>query len=363
MKRILFITPFSPSNQGVGVSYTSQLLSKLAETCKIDVVLFHYISDNTYIPDNDNITIIRSEVVSNVYKVSGLLSLFFFFPLFTSRFSWKVCNFLKKRIKAVHYDFIYFDFSQTFSYAQFLNHPNKILMSHDVIEQRYARKGSKLLWWVKATERRLLTKGVVFTFSEKDCGLMKKEYHINNSFNTTFFLNKNVHEATPQVCENYFVFFGEWSRYENYESLCWFLDYVYDKLKSDYHYKIIGRGMPLDIENRLKKYPNIEYLGFLDNPYPIISNAKAEIAPLHYGAGVKVKCVEALACGTPIIGTEVAFEGIIESNKEFLILANTPEEYVNAINNINISVENKQKMKFDFVATYNNKRLLNYING
>ena len=60
-------------------------------------------------------------------------------------------------------------------------------------------------------------------------------------------------------------------------------------------------------------------LGFVDNPYKIMSESLGLIAPLFHGAGIKVKVIESLACGTPVIGTEVAFEGIDFIENKYLI--------------------------------------------
>ena len=43
------------------------------------------------------------------------------------------------------------------------------------------------------------------------------------------------------------------------------------------------------------------------------------IAPLFHGAGVKVKAIEALALGTPVLGTEVTFEGLPDMHQDVLI--------------------------------------------
>lgn len=57
------------------------------------------------------------------------------------------------------------------------------------------------------------------------------------------------------------------------------------------------------------------------------------IAPLKKGAGVKVKVVVTLTTGTPVIGTDVAFEGI-EDNSNITLFkhATTIEEYINILN-------------------------------
>ena len=364
MKRLLIITPFTPDNQGRGISPTSLLLAELSKEHIVDLVYFRYPEDSPFVSDYDNVHVLKEYIVTRGLKIRGVIKHPFLFPLFTSRHNGKAVSFLQEQLKKVKYDFVYFDFSQTFSYAAYLDHPNKILMSHDVIAQKYSRMKTYLRPWAVWSERRLLKKGtVVFTFSEKDCELIRKLYKVN-SYSTTFFLHPNVINAEPKEASNYFVFFGSWAREENCEALAWFMDNVYERIHNDISFKVIGGGkMPETLKQRISSKSNIEYLGFVDNPYEVIANARAEIAPLHMGAGVKVKCVEALGSGTPIIGTEVAFEGIGDQYRNAMFLANKPEEFVNIINSFDYSLEKKKQLKRFFIDNYNNKSILEYINS
>ena len=362
MRRILLITPYTPDNQGRGVSPTSRLLQEITKTSQVDMVYFRYKEDKEYIPINSNIRVIKDVLVDNVYKVMGLLQKPFLFPIFTPRYSRSIARFLREQVKRESYDFIYFDFSQTFSYAADIKHPNKIFMSHDVMYQRYSRERTYCLPWVKLSEKSILKYAdKIFTFSSKDCDIIKSLYGLEST-PTNFFLSDIVLDATPNKVDDYFVFFGSWGRPDNSESLTWFLDNVAEKVKGQFHYKIIGGGMPVTLKKRIAANTDFEYLGFVEDPYPIIANAKAEIAPLHFGAGVKVKCVESLACGTSIIGTEVAFEGIITPVEGTMLLANTSEEYINYMKTICESISDKQNHKTQFLASYENKEILNYIN-
>lgn len=356
MKRLLFICPFSPAKHHAGVVYTRQLLEKMAQLCRVDIIYFCYKDDDEYVPC-DNVNVIRKIVINKSYKILGTLSLPWVFPIFTARFNWKVCRFLKKQVVNSNYDFVYFDFSQSFAYSLFVKHPHKILMAHDVMAQKYSRMKTYLRPWAVMSERRILKQGTVFTFSEKDCALIKNLYGIT-SYPTTFFLSPEVQSAIPEPTEDYFVFFGGWVREENYESIEWFVNNVNPHIVN-VNYKIIGGGLPQRLKDHLPG--SFEYLGFVNNPYPIIANAKAEIAPLRKGAGVKVKCIDALGCGTPVIGTDVAFEGIPHEFDEFMIRATTVNDYVLAINSLNQTIEERIKFKRSFIEQYNRKTILNYI--
>ncbi len=363
MKRLLLITPFTPDNQGRGISPTSLLLAELSKEHSVDLVYFRYPGDKPYVSDYENVHVLKEYIVTMWQKIIGIIKHPFLFPLFTSRHNEEAVSFLREQVLKVKYDFIYFDFSQTFSYAAYLDHPNKIMMSHDVIAQKYSRMKTYLRPWAVWTERRLLKKGtVVFTFSEKDCELIRELYKVN-SYSTTFFLNPNVINAEPTDKSNYYVFFGDWGRIENREALEWFIDNVYPKLSKEISFKVIGGGRMPEVLKQKITQPNIEYLGFVDDPYKLIANARAEIAPLHMGAGVKVKCVEALGSGTPIIGTEVAFEGIGDNYRNAMFMANKPEEFLNIINSFDYSLEKKKQLKRFFIDNYNNKQILEYING
>ena len=234
-------------------------------------------------------------------------------------------------------------------------------MAHDVIVQKYERKG----WapkWACWSEKMIYSKAQnIFTFSHKDSCLLKQKYGLEST-PTSFFLQKESIDAVPQISkERYFVFYGAWGRNVNYESLEWFVDNVMPKLENNIRFKIIGKGLPAHIVKKVEAYANIEQLGFVDNPYQIIANALALISPLHDGAGVKVKVIESLACGTPVIGTPLSFEGIDDIYSSFMFIADSPLDFVKTICGISFTTEEKVSFKEKFIKTYNKKPILNFL--
>lgn len=361
MKRILFLTAFNPSKTAAGNNYSRQLLENLSSRFLIDVISFRNDDVDIYKSPNSNIRILRSIKMNSISKIFGVLQCPLFFPLFTGRFRWTLVKYFRTVIKENCYDYIYFDFSQVFIYSLFLNHVSTIHMAHDVIGQKYERKG----WfpaWTRWSENKMYAKAQnVFTFSHKDSNLLKEKYGIEST-PTSFFLQKESIEAMPlQDNEIYYVFYGAWGRNVNYESLEWFLDNVMPRLDASKKFKIIGRGLPKHVVEKVEKFNNIEQLGFVDNPYQVIANAQALISPLHDGAGVKVKVIESLACGTPIIGTKLSFEGIDDIYSSFMHIAETPEDYMKCICDDVISLDEKRDFKNMFIKTYDHKPILDYL--
>lgn len=362
MKKILFITPFTPSNKDAGANYTKQLLENLSTNNLIDLIYFRYSEDEDYLAPNPNI-IIRKIINNNLlFKLINLIFLPILFPLFTVRFNWLILYQIKCLIKKNSYDIIYFDFSQTFLYAYFIKTPKKILMSHDVITQRFEREKSYFISWIKLSEKFLLKqKNVkIFTFSQKDSELIKKHYNIKSEI-TNFFLPKDIIELTTNKVSDYFVLFAMWKRPDNYKSIEWLLMHVFPSIKSKVI--IIGGGMPEHLKKQLDRFSNIEYLGFVENPYPLIAKSKALLAPIFNGAGVKVKVIETLACGTPVIGTDIAFEGIEKKYSDFMYFANTANEFIYFIRNINTDLNEKENYKKNFLNNYTDYPIIRYING
>ena len=360
MKRVLLVTPYNLTRKEVGGAFTYQFCERLSESCKIDVILYQYEGDVLDNPNPENVDVISAKKIGNLDKLLSWLQCPCYHPLFTSRYSIRMINFINRNIKEKGYDFVVFDYSQTFAMAKAIKHPHKLLIAHDVIYQRFEREGSKLINWIKWSEGKLV-KGSekLYAFSDKDCKLIEKLYGEPCDC-TPVFIKKHILATKPTKCENYHVFFADWGRKDNSESLEWFLDNVAHHIKET-QFKVIGGGLSQNLKNKLGAYSNFEYLGFVDNPYPMIANAKSEISPLHKGAGIKVKCLEALACGTPVIGTEIAFEGIDTSFRKYLLLADEPKQYINLISDSNFSVQEKQQIKEEFIKGYGQKSIVNYI--
>ena len=157
------------------------------------------------------------------------------------------------------------------------------------------------------------------------------------------------------VFDNRFCFYGAWNRAENTECLEWFLHSVYPRITTDFHFVVIGGGMSEFLQGKLKSYKNFSYLGFVDDPVKEITQCQALIAPLHKGAGVKVKVIDALSSGTCVIGTKVAFEGIEDNEKNRLFfMAESPDAFAAILNNWrNVSAVQKQAAADEFFARYN----------
>lgn len=363
MKHFLFLTPYVPSSRAGGENFTRLLLEKLSMNNKIDLIYYRYGDDPVYKCPNDNVRVMKEIINSTVVKLKHALLYPTMHPIFTIRFDRGLLAYVKQLMAENKYDLLYLDHSQMFLYGKYFPEVKKLLMAHDVMAQRFSRRGnwlSKKL--ILGGEGGLMKMPIstVFTFSEKDNRIVKEAYGLD-ALSTNFFLDQMVIDAVPNQVDKRIVFFGKWKRPDNFDGLKWFFDNVYDKISKDLTISIVGKWLPEQFEARLKELKNVEYLGFVDNPYNMIANSMATISPIFTGAGVKVKVVESLACGTPVIGNDIAFEGIAETYKDFMLHADTPEEYAKQINDMAISLDARQQYKKYFMENYTKQSIVKYI--
>jgi glycosyltransferase involved in cell wall biosynthesis len=347
MRRILVVTAFVPSRIGAGENFTRQMINDLSAFNHIDLIYFKYHADKDYVRESENVSIIKVYSNNTIIKIINFLSFPFLFPLFTVRFNLFRMLYIKKLIRKSGYHCILLDFSQTFLFGRFIRNLPVILNCHDVIAQRYSRIYYGFFLPLVRTSERFVLKGrnyKIFNHSEKDSILLNQIYSIKSEV-TSLYFDEEVLKTIPAITDTYFVFFANWKRRDNLSGLIWFLNYVQPSLGDDLKFVVIGSGLTFKMEKRLTELNNFQYLGFVDNPYPVISNAAALISPLFTGAGIKVKVMEALACGTPVIGTHIAFEGVSLIFNKFMIQANTSEEFISALNGFRNDIGQKQELK------------------
>jgi len=351
MKSILFITAFPPNNKSGGQIFTLNLLKELSNKYIIDLIYFSY--KNHTVDENLSVNSVTSFDVSNINCFRSFTK----HPIFTRRFNKAILQYLNNVIS--RYDIVFFDYTQVGLYSLYLKHPCKVIRCHDVMAQKFSRKDKIFKSWVKHTENKIL-KSVhkIFVLTDKDADIVKKEYNFEAYFTHERIREFDFYDFTET--DKTFVFFGLWSRPENLDSLIWFIRNVLPLVKTDIGIKftVIGDGLS---EKLIKKYispkENIEYLGFVDEPLDIIYKSRALIAPLFTGAGVKVKVIDAFTVGTPVIGTEITFEGL-PFMEDLTLLANEPEKYAEIINNFSaLSAKEKQKRAQIFRQLYDNNHL------
>jgi len=105
------------------------------------------------------------------------------------------------------------------------------------------------------------------------------------------------------------VFHGLLSAKQNYEAAKLIVEYIAPKVK-DARFLIIGRSPPLWLKTRSETQENVVILGYVPRIEEYIMAADVCIVPLWSGSGTRLKVVEYLAAGKPLVTTAKGCEGI-----------------------------------------------------
>ena len=362
-EKILYITAYVPHKAAAGEKNTMIMLNDLASKYDVDLIYFKYDYDKPYEPERQNVNPIKIIRNSSKVKIWGILNYPFIHPVFSIRFNWALARYINRLVKENNYKTVILNHSNVFLFGKYIDASvPKILFCHDVIAQRVIRSSSWLVQKICIASERFglkMPNAHVFSFSQKDCDMLKQMYGIDAHLCLDY-IDDQIIQKEPKQIGNYYTLFGDWTRKENLDGAKWLINKVITLLKAPIDIKIIGRGFPVELANASGN-AKLDVMGFVDDPYQIISDSKAMLTPLFNGAGIKVKVIESLACGTPVIGTDIAFEGLPKGFDQFMILCNDEKSFANAIDSVDMKIAERLKTKNDFIKAYTQDSITNYI--
>lgn len=362
-KKVLFLTAFLPNAAAAAEKNSMILIKELSDYFDVDVVYFKYGDQNDYIPEADNIRVLRVIENSTKFKLMNALRYPIYHPMFTIRYNSNILGWLQNEVDKNKYSAIVYEHNQMFIYARKLRTDAvHILYAYDIMAQRISRSSNKLMAaFGKFSERESfdVPNSYLFTVSKKDSELVREIYHIDSRYALAY-IEKQVKDVVPTEVKDEYCFIGKWSRADNLDGVIWFYDIIAPHIKKPVVINIIGKNFPQDKISCTNPMVKTNFTGFVDNPYPIIANCRAMLAPLFTGAGVKQKVFESIACGTPVIGTEIAFEGLPKKYSNMMLLANDVDSYMKAMD-VDIPIEERKRIKKVFVEDYTSETIPQFL--
>lgn len=145
----------------------------------------------------------------------------------------------------------------------------------------------------------------------------------------------------PSMASIGFIGSLEWE--PNLEGLKWFVEEVWPTVyqahpKCQFH--VAGKNPPEWMHTW--DVPGMTFHGMVENATAFIQDVHLFIVPLLSGSGMRLKVIEAMAVKKCVVSTSIGAEGIhIEDGKD-IVLADTAEEMVFALNNL---LDNPEKSK------------------
>lgn len=202
-----------------------------------------------------------------------------------------------------------------------------ILYEHDVTTQMVTRRalhesGLRKLFWLRE-QRRLSVEepalcnqyDLVCTLSAKDARLLVdlgvESPKVQRVVPFALRAEEQGVWADPGGSPPCLLFIGAMARYENVEAVRRLVRNILPMVTREFpdlRIKVVG-GNSESIAQELGNVPGVRFTGFVPSIYRETLECHLAVFPLTLGAGVKIKVLEAMAWGMPVVTTPVGAEG------------------------------------------------------
>ncbi len=208
------------------------------------------------------------------------------------------------------------------------------------LQDIYARRTSGLL---RSAERKLLTDcDAHVTVSDRDLQLLRgmvpqiRAQVIENGVDVGLYTP--LRDAEEEACRCV-LFVGSMDFHPNIDAATYFAREVWPKIHTqtpDLQFVIVG-SRPVAAVRELTKIPGVVVTGTVEDVRPYYRKARAAVAPLRIAGGTRLKILEAMAAGIPVVATQIGAEGLeIKPDHDFLV-GDTPDQMAAAVSRLHAS--------------------------
>jgi glycosyltransferase involved in cell wall biosynthesis len=138
--------------------------------------------------------------------------------------------------------------------------------------------------------------------------------------------------SAPTKVESRLVFSGRMDFKPNFQGAIWFIDKVLPLVRErnpKAHIVIAGSNPIAELKNR--ECDGVQITGYVPDLRRELAQAQLFVAPLISGGGFKNKVLEAIAAGTPVVGTALATEFLPQEISRAVLTADNASEFAQLI--------------------------------
>jgi len=116
----------------------------------------------------------------------------------------------------------------------------------------------------------------------------------------------------------------------NYEAMKWFVQEIFPKILLQLpETQLLITGDHADLP--FPHSHNVKLVGYVDDIKSMVASSRLSIVPLLTGGGTRLKILEAMAIGIPVVATSKGAEGLNAVSGEHLLVADSPDEFADAV--------------------------------
>jgi len=352
--KALMVSPTSPwpANMGSRIRIY-HALKVLSSSCDVTFVALVEEADRSEIevarPFCSELHIVEKRLASRPFV--AIRSLFSRYPYRVVKFHNKnLRNLLGQLLASDSYDIVWVHFLNMFSHLPSAL-PQRLLTvldQHNADELMwvpYRRRGSlwnrtfarQNIWKLRGFQRKVLKRvDVVLSVSGAEAEFMRERspvscdvWTVPNGVDVEFF--QPGHEAKRPG--HRIVFCGSMDVTMNADAALRFANGIFPLVRRrcpSAEFWVVGRR-PGGAVKQLAERDGIVVTGTVEDVRPYYEQARVLVAPFRYGAGTKLKIMEAMAMGVPVVSTDVGCHGIDVAHGRHLLIENEDEGFARAV--------------------------------
>jgi GT2 family glycosyltransferase/glycosyltransferase involved in cell wall biosynthesis len=246
-------------------------------------------------------------------------------------------------------DVLQIDYTQMAHFVTASRHILTVLTEHDVSFLSLYRRFQRRPWsWRKIEDWIIFLKmfnyelamcrrfDLLLTVTEREEGFLRSylpDRRISSAAPTgvdvTYYQPRPQREARSGTV----LFVGYLRHTPNVEAAIYLAREILPRIKKLYpavQLTIVGGGAPPEVRE-LARDPSVQVTGYVEDVRDFYRSHAVLAAPILTGAGVRVKVLEAMAAGIPVVTTTIGAEGIRCQEGRDLLIADTPDQFATAV--------------------------------
>ncbi len=187
---------------------------------------------------------------------------------------------------------------------------------------------------------------LLIAFTDRDLGKFRKLGYHNGAITSPIGIELKQYQPVVKPDTSLSItFIGALDWMPNSEALNWFLKNVWNRVHAihpEFELHVAGRNCPDSIKNL--RLPKVVIHGEVEDSNKFINNHPVMVVPLLSGSGMRVKILEGMALGKVIITTSLGLEGIPATHKENILIADTPEQFIECLEHVQLHPQERLRL-------------------
>jgi glycosyltransferase involved in cell wall biosynthesis len=145
---------------------------------------------------------------------------------------------------------------------------------------------------------------------------------------------EHFRDVAPVADSQGILYLGALDWRPNLDALAMLLERIFPTVRArqpEARLHVVGRHPPAWLARRVAGLANVELHADVPDVRPHLAAAAVMAVPLRIGGGSRLKILEALAAGLPVVSTRIGAEGLALKPGQDYTLADTPEEIADAL--------------------------------